>query len=136
MKLRESIVISCVSYTAVMIIISILNGMGVTGLSWKFNLELFLVTILISLFMYIIDKLNIESQPVYMILQILSVAISVLGIGGGVMKWFSWTLEYVSITTGIFVVVYLITYGVTFLINSITSEKINQKITEQNNKEN
>ena len=136
MKLRESIVISCVSYTAVMIIISILNGMGVTGLSWKFNLELFLVTTLISLFMYIIDKLNIESQPVYMILQILSVAISVLGIGGGFMKWFSWTLEYVSITTGIFVVVYLITYGVTFLINSITSEKINQKITEQNNKEN
>ena len=136
MKLRESIVISCVSYTAVMIIISILNGMGVTGLSWKFNLELFLVTTLISLFMYIIDKLNIESQPVYMILQILSVAISVLGIGGGVMKWFSWTLEYVSITTGIFVVVYLITYGVTFLINSITSEKINQKIAEQNNKEN
>lgn len=136
MKLRESIVISCVSYTAVMIIISILNGMGVTGLSWKFNLELFLVTTLISLFMYIIDKLNIESQPVYMILQILSVAISVLGIGGGVMKWFSWTLEYVSITTGIFVVVYLITYGVTFLINRITSEKINQKITEQNNKEN
>ncbi len=136
MKLRESIVISCVSYTAVMIIISILNGMGVTGLSWKFNLELFLVTTLISLFMYIIDKLNIESQPVYMILQILSVAISVLGIGGGVMKWFNWTLEYVSITTGIFVVVYLITYGVTFLINSITSEKINQKITEQNNKEN
>ena len=136
MKLRESIVISCVSYTAVMIIISILNGMGVTGLSWKFNLELFLVTTLISLFMYIIDKLNIESQPVYMILQILSVAISVLGIGGGVMKWFSWTLEYVFITTGIFVVVYLITYGVTFLINSITSEKINQKITEQNSKEN
>ena len=136
MKLRESIVISCVSYTAVMIIISILNGMGVTELSWVFNLELFLVTTLISLFMYIIDKLNIESQPVYMILQILSVAISVLGIGGGVMKWFSWTLEYVSITTGIFVVVYLITYGVTFLINSITSEKINQKIIEQNNKEN
>ena len=136
MKLRESIVISCVSYTAVMIIISILNGMGVTGLSWKFNLELFLVTTLISLFMYIIDKLNIESQPVYMILQILSVAVSVLGIGGGIMKWFSWTLEYVSITTGIFVVVYLITYGVTFLINSITSEKINQKIIEQNNKEN
>ena len=136
MKLRESIVISCVSYTAVMIIISILNGMGVTGLSWKFNLELFLVTTLISLFMYIIDKLNIESQPVYMILQILSVAISVLGIGGGVMKWFRWTLEYVSITTGIFVVVYLITYGVTFLINSITSEKINEKITEQNSKEN
>ena len=136
MKLRESIVISCVSYTAVMIIISILNGMGVTGLSWKFNLELFLVTTLISLFMYIIDKLNIESQPVYMILQILSVAISVLGIGGGFMKWFSWTLEYVSITTGIFVVVYLITYGVTFLINSITSEKINQKITYQNSKEN
>lgn len=136
MKLRESIVISCVSYTAVMIIISILNGMGVTGLSWIFNLELFLVTTLISLFIYIIDKLNIESQPVYMILQILSVAISVLGIGGGIMKWFSWTLEYVSITTGIFVVVYLITYGVTFLINSITSEKINQKITEQNNKEN
>lgn len=136
MKLRESIVISCVSYTAVMIIISILNGMGVTGLSWIFNLELFLVTTLISLFMYIIDKLNIESQPVYIILQILSIAISVLGIGGGIMKWFSWTLEYVSITTGIFVVIYLITYGVTFLINSITSEKINQKITEQNNKEN
>ncbi len=136
MKLRESIVISCVSYTAVMIIISILNGMGVTELSWVFNLELFLVTTLISLFMYIIEKLNIESQPVYMILQILSVAISVLGIGGGIMKWFSWTLEYVSITTGIFVVVYLITYGVTFLINSITSEKINQKIIEQNNKEN
>lgn len=136
MKLRESIVISCVSYTAVMIIISILNGMGVTGLSWKFNLELFLVTTLISLFMYIIDKLNIESQPVYMILQILSVAISVLGIGGGVMKWFSWTLEYVSITTGVFVVVYFITYGVVFLINSITTEKINQKIAEHNNKEN
>ena len=136
MKLRESIVISCVSYTAVMIIISILNGMGVTGLSWIFNLELFLVTTLISLFMYIIDKLNIESQPVYIILQILSIAISVLGIGGGIMKWFSWTLEYVSITTGIFVVLYLITYGVTLLINSITSEKINQKITEQNNKEN
>lgn len=136
MKLRESIVISCVSYTAVMIIISILNGMGVTGLSWKFNLELFLVTTLISLFMYIIDKLNIESQSVYMILQILSVAISVLGIGGGVMKWFSWTLEYVSITTGVFVVVYFITYGVVFLINSITTEKINQKIAEHNNKEN
>ncbi|ETJ36019.1 hypothetical protein Q604_UNBC09686G0003, partial [human gut metagenome] len=65
-----------------------------------------------------------------------SVAISVLGIGGGVMKWFSWTLEYVSITTGVFVVVYFITYGVVFLINSITTEKINQKIAEHNNKEN
>ncbi|MFQ9287601.1 MAG: hypothetical protein ACLR3X_05390, partial [Intestinibacter bartlettii] len=109
MKLRESIVISCVSYTAVMIIISILNGMGISDLNWIFNLELFVVTTLISLFMYIIDKLNIESQPVYMFLQIISVAISVLGIGGGIMKWFRWTLEYVSITTGIFVVVYLIT---------------------------
>ena len=65
MKLRESIVISCVSYTAVMIIISILNGMGISDLNWIFNLELFVVTTLISLFMYIIDKLNIESQPVY-----------------------------------------------------------------------
>ena len=61
MKLRESIVISCVSYTAVMIIISILNGMGISDLNWIFNLELFVVTTLISLFMYIIDKLNIES---------------------------------------------------------------------------
>ncbi|MFR4668900.1 MAG: DUF3021 family protein, partial [Intestinibacter bartlettii] len=65
-----------------------------------------------------------------------SVAISVLGIGGGIMKWFRWTLEYVSITTGVFVVVYFITYGVVFLINSITTEKINQKIAEHNNKEN
>ena len=39
MKLRESIVISCVSYTAVMIIISILNGMGISDLNWIFNLE-------------------------------------------------------------------------------------------------
>ena len=61
MKLRESIVISCVSYTAVMIIISILNGMGISDLNWIFNLELFVVTTLISLFMYIIDKLNIEN---------------------------------------------------------------------------
>jgi len=52
------------------------------------------------------------------------------------MKWFRWTLEYVSITTGVFVVVYFITYGVVFLINSITTEKINQKIAEHNNKEN
>ena len=136
MKLRESIVISCVSYTAVMIMISILNGMGISDLNWIFNLELFVVTTLISLFMYIIDKLNIESQPVYMFLQIISVAISVLGIGGGIMKWFRWTLEYVSITTGVFVVVYFITYGVVFFINSITTEKINQKIAEHNNKEN
>lgn len=121
---------------AVMIVISILNGMGISDLNWIFNLELFVVTTLISLFMYIIDKLNIESQPVYMFLQIISVAISVLGIGGGIMKWFRWTLEYVSITTGVFVVVYFITYGVVFLINSITTEKINQKIAEHNNKEN
>ena len=119
-----------------MIIISILNGMGISDLNWIFNLELFVVTTLISLFMYIIDKLNIENQPVYMFLQIISVAISVLGIGGGIMKWFRWTLEYVSITTGVFVVVYFITYGVVFLINSITTEKINQKIAEHNNKEN
>lgn len=121
---------------AVMIVISILNGMGISDLNWIFNLELFVVTTLISLFMYIIDKLNIESQPVYMFLQIISVAISVLGIGGGIMKWFRWTLEYVSITTGVFVVVYFITYGVVFFINSITTEKINQKIAEHNNKEN
>ena len=121
---------------AFMIVISILNGMGISDLNWIFNLELFVVTTLISLFMYIIDKLNIESQPVYMFLQIISVAISVLGIGGGIMKWFRWTLEYVSITTGVFVVVYFITYGVVFFINSITTEKINQKIAEHNNKEN
>lgn len=121
---------------AVMIVISILNGMGISDLNWILNLELFVVTTLISLFMYIIDKLNIESQPVYMFLQIISVAISVLGIGGGIMKWFRWTLEYVSITTGVFVVVYFITYGVVFFINSITTEKINQKIAEHNNKEN
>ena len=67
MKLRESIVISCVSYTAVMIIISILNGMGISDLNWIFNLELFVVTTLISLFMYIIDSSypNTENNKYY-----------------------------------------------------------------------
>ena len=81
-----------------------------------------------------IDKLNIESQLVYMLLQILSIAVSVLGVGGGLMKWFTWEFKYIVITSGIFVIVYLITYGALFLINSITSEQINKKIAENDKK--
>lgn len=134
MKKMDLIIIDCISYTAVMLIISILNGMGITELSWIFNLQLFTVTTLISVFMYFIDKLNIESQLVYMLLQILSIAVSVLGVGGGLMKWFTWEFKYIVITSGIFVIVYLITYGALFLINSITSEQINKKIAENDKK--
>ena len=134
MKKTDLIVIDCVSYTAVMLILSILNSMGVTDLSWVFNIQLFVITSLISIFMYFIDKLKIESQPVYMLLQMLSIAVSVLGVGGGIMKWFSWEFKYIAITSGIFVTVYLITYAITFLINSITSDIINKKIAENEKK--
>ncbi|MGM9533086.1 hypothetical protein [Intestinibacter sp.] len=134
MKKIDLIIIDCISYTAVMLIISILNGMGITELNWMFNLQLFTVTTLISVFMYFIDKLNIESQPVYMLLQMLSIAVSVLGVGGGIMKWFTWEFKYVAITSGIFITVYLITYVALFLINSITSEQINKKIAENDKK--
>lgn len=134
MKKADLIIIDCVSYTAVMLIISLLNCMGVTKLSWMFNIQLFVVTSLISVCMYFIDKLKIDSQPVYMLLQMLSIAVSVLGVGGGIMKWFTWELEYIAITSGIFITVYLITYATTFLINSITSEQINKKISENEKK--
>ncbi|WP_455543116.1 DUF3021 family protein [Intestinibacter sp.] len=136
MKLKDSIVINCVSYTAVMIIISLLNSISISGLSWVFNLQLFVVTTIISLLIYFIEKLNIDSQPIYMLLQILSVAVSVLGVGGGIMKWFAWSFKSVSITTAVFVITYLITYSIIFLLNSITSEKINKKISEQNDEKN
>ena len=134
MRKTDLIVIDCVSYTAVMLILSILNSMGVTDLSWVFNIQLFVITSLISIFMYFIDKLKIESQPVYMLLQMISIAVSVLGVGGGIMKWFSWEFKYIAMTSGIFVTVYLISYAVTFLINSITSDKINKKIAENEKK--
>ena len=132
LKITECILIDCVSYTVVSVILALLSMPGkVMALEYRTMLELFFCTTLICAIMYGIGKLPLQSTLLEAFLQLLDVAVVILGVGGGLFHWFPWKGEAIWIVVCVFVATYFVTYGVMLLQNKVASDKINLILKEK-----
>ena len=126
-KLDELILVDCVSYTVVSLILAFLSFFDlVMGLNPRVLFQLFAVTTLICFLMYLTSFLPIESPWAEMLVSLADVGVVVLGVGGGIFRWFPWQAQYIWMVSGVFVIVYFITYGIILLQNKIASDQINR----------
>lgn len=135
LKFKDCVVCNCISYTVLTIILSLLafNPDLMEKMTHIYTLKLFLCTTLISIFVYLTSRLPIESQPLYMLLQLLSVATVVLGIGGGLLHIFPWERNIVLEVIAVLIAVYFITYGIMVWHSNVIANKINKKLQEREN---
>lgn len=126
-KLDELILVDCVSYTVVSLILAFLSFFDlVMGLNPRVLFQLFAVTTLICFLMYLTSFLPIESPWAEMLVSLADVGVVVLGVGGGIFRWFPWQAKHIWMVSGVFVIVYFITYGIILLQNKIASDQINR----------
>lgn len=132
-KLKESVLILCISYTSASVLISLLAfnpklTMIINNITF---LQLFVCNMLISLLMYFTSKIPVESQVTEMLIQFLDVAVVIYGVGGGIFKWMPWKLMYIAEVFIILAVVFLVTYGIMLWQNREVARAINKKIEER-----
>lgn len=132
-KLKESVLILCISYTSASVLISLLAfnpklTMIINNITY---LQLFVCNMLISLLMYFTSKIPVESQLAEMLIQFLDVAVVIYGVGGGIFKWMPWKLMYIAEVFIILAVVFLVTYGIMLWQNREVARAINKKIEER-----
>lgn len=132
-KLKESVLILCISYTSASVLISLLAfnpklTMIINNITY---LQLFVCNMLISLLMYFTSKIPVESQVTEMLIQFLDVAVVIYGVGGGIFKWMPWKLMYIAEVFIILAVVFLVTYGIMLWQNREVARAINKKIEER-----
>lgn len=132
-KLKESVLILCISYTSASVLISLLAfnpklTMIINNITY---LQLFVCNVLISLLIYFTSKIPIESQLIEMLIQFLDIAAVIYGVGGGIFKWMPWKLLYVIEVFIILAVVFLVTYGIMIWQNREIARAINKKIEER-----
>lgn len=132
-KLKESVLVLCISYTSASVLISLLAfnpklTMIINNITY---LQLFVCNMLISLLMYFTSKIPVESQVTEMLIQFLDVAVVIYGVGGGIFKWMPWKLMYIAEVFIILAVVFLVTYGIMLWQNREVARAINKKIEER-----
>lgn len=132
LSLKACAISDCVSYTAASMILSLLSLSPAHGpdINLHFNLELFLCTTLIAVFMFPTSRIPVESRAADILIKLSIVAAVILGVGGGLFKWFPWTPFYVAEVVCILMVVFVFTYGLLLWNELQIAKKINQKIKE------
>ena len=138
-KIRTYGISGCISYTLVSFILSLLNlnfRLMVQDF-WRSNLEILAVCFSIAVLMLVTDCIrNPEGteqgvDPVGIGLDLVNVAVPVIGLGGFVFRWFQVFSEQVLIPICILVVVYFAVFGLFYLNNKQTEKELNRKINER-----
>ncbi len=138
-KIKTYGISGCISYTMVSLILSLLNNTGnlMETNIWITNLQLLAVCFSIAVLMLVTDcirnpeGLSVGVNPVDIGLDLLSVAVPVLGLGGFVFHWFNVFSEQILIPIVILVIVYSAVLGLFVLNNKQTEKELNQKINER-----
>lgn len=135
MSVKDCILINCTSFTVITIMLSVLSLISdklTPQLDYfQINIQMFICTTLIAFIMYFVSRIPIESDLLSEFILLSIVGTVVLGLGGGVYKWFSWVWQDVLNVSINFIVVFIITKFVVFWQNKELSKKINKKIKER-----
>ncbi len=129
----------CISYTMASLILSILNYSSelITGSVWLANIQLLVVCFAIAVLMLVTDTIRapeaMESQltPGYFALELMDVAIPVLGLGGFVFKWFDVFSLQVLYPICILVVIYFAVFAIFYINSKQTEKELNRRINER-----
>jgi hypothetical protein len=130
-SLKGCLLADCVSFTVAALISSILVVVTpdrMFHMTPNYYLELFVVTTFVNVLMLLTMRLPIDCMPVNMLIDLLDVAVGVLGLGGGIFHWFGWRLGYVVEAVTLLTVVYFVTYGLMIWQNRELARQINRHI--------
>lgn len=132
MKLIDYLIMDCISYTVVSLLLSILSSMGIVkNMDYRILLQLLLCTTIISLVMYIVNRIVIDSWWKELVIGLINGSLVVLVMGGALFHWFPWKYQYVAMVIVIFIASYLTAYGIRLAENKMMSDKINHIIKER-----
>lgn len=133
-RIKHYLTIGCISFTAVEIIVSVLNVCTnlMSSNIWAFNLEAFIVCLTIAVLMFFTDVFTYNfSQLLGILIQLADVIVVVIGLGGFVFHWFPMKWELFLLVLGICVIVYIIVYIAMIFSARVTSYQLNKKIIER-----
>lgn len=136
-RVKDCILVDCISFTAATMLVSLLSVFSEEQLIvdyYKYNIQMFVCTTLISVLIYFSSKIKIESQIICDAIALFIVGLVIIGVGGGIFQWFSFKKELIQVIA-IFVTVYLITNFMMLWQNNELSKKINKKIKEREQQE-
>lgn len=129
----------CISYTMVSAILSFLNLNSelISGNIWLSNVQILVVCFVIAVLMLITDTIRspetIESQltPGFFALELLDVAVPVIGLGGFAFKWFDVFSLQVLYPICILVAVYFAVFAMFYINSKHTEKELNRKISKR-----
>ena len=126
------VICTCVSFTCVSLILSILATIGyITTTPWSYC-TYFIVTSIISflqiLFSHLFPSLDILSPRGALLRLLVAVMLPVFGIGGGIFHWFPLSWRYILLVLAICVSVYFMVTAALALKSRSDAEEINSVI--------
>jgi hypothetical protein len=110
-SIKTYILTDCISFTFSVIIIAVIGLMQDVMMSIDnvVLLQLFTCTTLIAILMYFTESIPVESQLAATFIHFVDTALVILGVGGGIFKWFPWKAVYVGEVVAILTVVFIMT---------------------------
>ncbi len=135
-RIKYYLSIACISFTALEIIMSILQIIYpeelMSSAGWTFNLEAFSVCLTIAVFMFFTDIFTYNFNKILsIIIHLMDITVVVMLLGGFVFHWFPIKWEFLLLVLGIILAVYIIVYAAMIFNVRVTSYQINKKITER-----
>lgn len=135
-RIRYYLSIACISFTAVEIIMSILQVIYPEDLMsstvWIFNLEAFAVCLTITVLMFFTDVFTYNfSKILGILIHLVDITVVVMLLGGFVFHWFPFKWEFLLLVLGVIFAVYIIVYGAMVFSTRVTSYQVNKKIIER-----
>lgn len=133
-EIKDYIIMGCVGYTVASMICTILCYVPGTRVSIKdpvIYIQLFVCTVLICVFQYLAEYLPVKSQAGMTMISICINVAATFVMGGGVFKWFGWSVKNVILVAAIAVAAFLITYRIMILHYRELARAINKKIADK-----
>lgn len=134
-RLRDHALSCCISFTLVNVILSALNIRSelIVGNVWQANLEMFAVCFVIGLLMLIASLFRQEDgsphvTPLTIGIELVCVAVPVLGLGGFVFHWFDPFSVQILYPIVILIAVYALTAAIFYFNAKRTERELNRLI--------
>jgi phage shock protein PspC (stress-responsive transcriptional regulator) len=132
-SIKTFILTDCISFTLVVLILSAIGLIQdvMMDIDNLVLIQLFICTTLIAILMYFTENIPVESQITASFIQFADTALVILGVGGGLFKWFPWKPTVVGEVLVILTVVFIITTMIITWQNHQLAHTINEKIKER-----
>ncbi|OEH84157.1 hypothetical protein BHU72_12175 [Desulfuribacillus stibiiarsenatis] len=128
-ELKKRIIETCISFTSVLLIYSLLGEIGITLKVQNYTVfQLFGISAVIAMVMFFTDQIPFKTVYTWIAVSIADIFVVVFVLGGLIFQMFPFTPFILLVVSMMIIVVYFVVFGVMVIKNQVDAHSINKKL--------